>query len=46
MWEVAEDFGITYTPDRDKAMEHPLVKKRVEELKKRFAVVVVDFRDA
>lgn len=46
VWEFVTDFGIPYTPDRDKAMENPLVKEQVEKLKQRFAVVSVDFHDA
>lgn len=45
-WNVTEDFGIPYEPDRAKAQQHPKVLERSKHLKALYGVVDVDFRDA
>jgi len=43
-WTHTEDFGIPFT-DHAKAKENPKVTSRISQLRRRYHIVEVDFRD-
>lgn len=39
------DFGIDYQRDHSKVPDHPQVKERIDEMRRRYEIVALDTRD-